>query len=148
MEYRNAEYTADGSIKVEINHPKLGWVPFTASPSDPKKYGRDLFTEIAASGNVAIYVEPASPTYTELLDEEREGMVVSRFQAKAALSEAGLLEAAETAVAGADTITKLAWAEAIEFRRNSPTIKTLADTLNLSPTQLDNLFRAASQIEA
>ena len=93
MEYRNAEYTADGSIKVEINHPKLGWVPFTASPSDPKKYGRDLFTEIAASGNVASYVEPASPTYTELLDEEREGMVVSRFQAKAALSEAGVASA-------------------------------------------------------
>lgn len=83
-----------------------------------------------------------------ILEAEREGMVVSRFQAKAALSEAGLLEAAETAVAGADTITKLAWAEAIEFRRNSPTIKTLADNLSLSPTQLDNLFRAAAQIEA
>ena len=82
------------------------------------------------------------------MEAERAGMVVSRFQAKAALSAAGLLEAAETAVSGADAMTQLAWAEAIEFRRNSPAILALSGALGLSDTDLDGLFRAAALIEA
>lgn len=82
------------------------------------------------------------------IEEERANMICSRFQAKAALSAAGLLSAAESAVAAADATTQLAWAEAIEFRRNSPTITTMAATLGLTPEQVDDLFRAAMQIEA
>lgn len=88
----------------------------------------------------------ADPAAT--LETERAGMVVSRFQAKAALSAAGLLTAAETAVSGADAMTQLAWAEAIEFRRNSPAILALSGALGLSDTDLDGLFRAAALIEA
>ena len=89
------------------------------------------------------------PDYAaEVLEAERAKMVVSRFQAKAALSVAGLLAGAEAAVAGADAMTQLAWAEAIEFRRNSPTIAALAGALSLTDTDLDDLFRAAALIEA
>jgi hypothetical protein len=75
-------------------------------------------------------------------------MVCSRFQAKAALSAAGLLAGAEAAVAAGDAITQLAWAEAVEFRRNSATINAMASALSLSDTQVDDLFRAAMLIEA
>jgi hypothetical protein len=74
--------------------------------------------------------------------------VVSRFQAKAALSAAGLLPAVEAALADADPLAQLAWAEAIEFRRQSPTILALATALGLTDAQLDDLFIAADQIEA
>lgn len=37
MEFRNATFNATGTIDVEINHPKLGWVPYTASPDDPEE---------------------------------------------------------------------------------------------------------------
>ncbi|MBI6628314.1 hypothetical protein [Pontibaca salina] len=88
------------------------------------------------------------PDPVEALEQERAGMVASRFQAKAALSAAGLLDATEQAIAAADDFTKLAWGEAVEFRRNSPTIAALAAALELTPEQVDDLFRAAMQIEA
>lgn len=78
----------------------------------------------------------------------RSGMVVSRFQARAALHGAGLLSAVETAVANADPITQLAWTDAQEFRRNSPTIAALAEIVGLTDEQIDNLFITAGQIRA
>lgn len=88
------------------------------------------------------------PDPAEALAAERESMVCSRFQAKAALHLAGLLPAVEVAIAQADPVTQLAWAEAVEYRRNSPTILALAGALELTDEQVDNLFRTAMQIEA
>jgi hypothetical protein len=73
---------------------------------------------------------------------------VSRFQAKAALAAAGKLEAANAIVAAASDMAKLAWAEALVFRRDSPTIAALAPLLGLDDIALDNLFRAAAEIKA
>lgn len=84
----------------------------------------------------------------ELLAAERASMVCSRFQAKAALHQAGLLQAVNDAMADADPVAQLAWTEAVEFRRNSPTINALAVSLGLTDEQLDDLFRSATQIEA
>ena len=74
---------------------------------------------------------------------------VTAFQARAALYNAGLLATVEAAVAAStDEVLKLAWAHALHFDRNSPTIAAMAATLGLSDTDVDNLFIAASQIEA
>jgi hypothetical protein len=73
---------------------------------------------------------------------------VSRFQAFAALDAAGLLASATALVTAQGGVAKLAWDNAIEFRRNSPTINALAGALGLSATQLDDLFIAAAVIEA
>lgn len=88
------------------------------------------------------------PDPAEALAAERAGMVCSRFQAKAALHLAGLLPQVEVEIAAADPMTQLAWLEAVEYRRNSPTILALAAALDLSDEQVDDLFRAAMQIEA
>ena len=74
--------------------------------------------------------------------------VVSPFQARAALAQAGLLAQAEAAVAATDEVTKLAWQYAQEFRRNSPTLLTLATALGLTEAQLDELFTTAAGIAA
>lgn len=76
--------------------------------------------------------------------------VVSRFQARAALHNAGLLSAVETLIHNEETdpIVKLAWQDATEFRRDSPTVVTMALALKLSADQIDDLFRAAAQITA
>ena len=68
MEYKNAKFIENNSIDCEINHPKLGWIPFTVDKSDT---GSDidvvnLYNEIISSGNVAPYVPP---TAEELLEE-------------------------------------------------------------------------------
>ena len=71
---------------------------------------------------------------------------VSRFQAKAALAQIGKLTAAEAAVmASGAVVLQLAWAEANDFRRDSPGINALAPLIGLD---LDALFIAAAQIEA
>lgn len=81
------------------------------------------------------------------LEAERAGMVASRFQTRAALYVAGLLPMVEAAVAKADPLTKMAWAEAVEFRRASPTIAKLAGALALDDATIDELFRSAMTIE-
>lgn len=50
MEHRNYKRLLDGRIDCEINHHRLGWIPFTASPDDTEEFGRDLFEELNQIG--------------------------------------------------------------------------------------------------
>jgi len=110
---------------------------------DPK-----FIAGLSSIAPAVVFAPPRAPTAAELLAVERADMRCSRFQAKAALHAAGLLDDVETAMATADRFAQIAWADAIEFRRNSPTIKAMAAALELTDAQIDNLFRAAMQIEA
>jgi len=76
--------------------------------------------------------------------------VVSRFQARAALHLAGLLPQVEALMAdpATDTLARLAWTDAQEFRRTSPTLLAMAAALSLTDAQLDQLFITAAGIEA
>ena len=91
--------------------------------------------------------ESGKPVLREPTPEEL-GPVVSKFQAKAALYQAGLLDAVEDLISQSDALTQLAWVETVEFRRSSPTINSLAEALGLTPTQVDELFASAAQIRA
>lgn len=82
------------------------------------------------------------------LELERAQMVCSRFQARAALHAAGLLSQIEAAVSQADAFVQIAWADAVEFRRSSPTIAALQSAMGMTDAQIDDLFRAALLIEA
>jgi hypothetical protein len=75
---------------------------------------------------------------------------VSRFQARAALHLSGHLSQVETIIASpqTDMLTKLAWQDAQEFRRDSPTLLTLATALGLTDVALDALFVQAATITA
>lgn len=57
MTIRNARHAAGGMIDCEYNHPKFGWVPFTANPNDVEQLGRDLYAAAVAAGGIA--PEPA-----------------------------------------------------------------------------------------
>lgn len=48
MQVRNPKRNHDGTIDLEIDHPKFGWITFTASPSDPEEHGRKIFAEAEA----------------------------------------------------------------------------------------------------
>lgn len=91
---------------------------------------------------------PPPPTPEEVLASERAAMRCSRFQALAALHLSGHLKAVETAVAQADPLAQLAWANAGEFRRDSPTIAALAGAVGMTEDQIDDLFRVAMRVEA
>jgi len=74
--------------------------------------------------------------------------VVSTFQAKAALLEAGKLAQVEAYInaAGTDPVVKLAWDTVQVFRRESLMVMAVAIELNLTSAQLDALFTRAAQI--
>lgn len=76
--------------------------------------------------------------------------VVSRFQARVALFLAGLLDDVEAMMAAPETpaLAKLAWADAQEFERASPTIAAMAGQIGLTDAQLDELFITAAGIKA
>lgn len=73
---------------------------------------------------------------------------VTRFQARAALLEAGILDAADAAAKAAGGRALLAWQDAQEFDRASPTLAALAAGLGLSDAQVDALFIQAAGITA
>ena len=81
--------------------------------------------------------------------ERLDAITVSRFQAKAALDDAGLLDQVEDYMAGDDVPrrVKLAWQEA-QFKRGSRMINDLAGEFDLSEEKLDELFLAAKEIDA
>lgn len=103
----------------------------------------DLFRDAWVLNGDVVTVDMA-----KALELERSKMVCSRFQARAALASAGLLAAIELAVEQADQFTQIAWADAVEFRRSSPTISALQGAIGMTDSQIDDLFRAAMQIEA
>ena len=83
--------------------------------------------------------------------------IVSRFQARAAMLACpatadgfdNLLEQIDAAVAASDNaFIRLAWAEAVEWRRDSPTVNALGGAVGVSSDMLDELFRQAAGIIA
>lgn len=120
-------------------------------PALPEDYSADAYE----------YVEDATQApyawYRRKTGEEIEAALraripqsVTRFQARAALHLAGHLEAVEALMAHGDTpmLARLAWVDAQEFRRQSPTVLAMAQALGLTDDQLDELFTSAAQIEA
>lgn len=78
----------------------------------------------------------------------RESTSVTRFQAKAALHQAGLLEQVEAFIddPATDALVKLAWQEA-SFDRSSKMVEEVGATLNLTSLQIDELFETALEMK-
>ncbi len=60
MNIRNAVRRSAEAFDCEIDHPALGWIPFTAVATDVEQSGRDIFAAIEAgdAGAIADYVPP------------------------------------------------------------------------------------------
>lgn len=86
MNYRNAKYLKNGWIDCEIEHPNLGWIPFTCDPAD-KGAGFDTkaLHDKMRAGVVAPYVPP---TAAQLAAEE---MAILREKRDALLRESDIL---------------------------------------------------------
>jgi hypothetical protein len=110
----------------------------------------DLFARAQAGAfGPVLPFDPAS----DVTPTPKPVKAVSRLQAKAALLQMGLLDQVETLMAGMDAMTRLAWTEAVEFRRSSPLLNSLAPYLTwpdgaaLAEADLDDLFNLAQTIE-
>jgi hypothetical protein len=75
---------------------------------------------------------------------------VTRFQALAVLAAGGYLDTVRTYINTLDqnNVQRLAWENATDWERTSPTLNALAAMLGLNDTQVDELFVTASQVSA
>lgn len=75
---------------------------------------------------------------------------VTRFQALAVLSAGGYLDTVRNYINTLDpnNVQRLAWENATDWERTSPTLNALAQMLGLTESQVDDLFIAASGIKA
>lgn len=140
------------AIKTDsIGKPVAGFerVPYgtTTTPS-----GYDFLSDTNPAGMVVSEdgVSLREPTATELdAINNPVPKVVSRAQARIALHGAGLLSQVEALIAdpATDPVMVIAYNDAQEFNRNSPTLAALATALGLTDADLDDLFRAAAAVE-
>jgi hypothetical protein len=158
MTLRNPRANALGSIDGEIEHPQLGWVPFTAAAEDPEPLGRALFAAAIAGefGPIAEYVPP--PPAPPLVPD-----TISRRQLLIALATAGFITA-EDAFAAAQTgavpaaiagifdllpteqalAARITWATMTGVYREDPLINAIVAAGVASAEQVDDLFRGAA----
>lgn len=84
MDYRDEKFVSATAITMEINHPVLGWIPFTAAQDDVEVHGRDLFAAASATATPYVAPEPDPPT-AEQVNAERD----RRIYAGTAIDVAG-----------------------------------------------------------
>lgn len=109
--------------------------------SDP---GGSVSSVLASSLPEGTAIAAAAPPVVQV------PQTVTRFQAIAAMNEAGLLTAVKAIFADPQTpvLATLAWENASEFKRTSPTLLQLAPLLGLDSSALDALFTRAAAIDA
>ena len=119
-------------------------------PADAVAVSVDEHASLMAGQASGLAIEPLDgrPVLKARPAQVHVPAVVSKFQAKAALLQAGLLEQTESLMAQADAVARLAWDNAQEFRRNSPTVLAMGAALGLDAAALDALSITAAGIEA
>lgn len=80
--------------------------------------------------------------------DQGQPAIISSFQAKTALADAGLLDIVQAVIEHEDTPirVKLAWQEGLSFRRDNPMIAMIAAQLEWSDEMVDQLFADAALI--
>jgi hypothetical protein len=93
-------------------------------------------------------VDASSDEIAQRLHDARQSMIVSPFQAKAALHNAGKLENIISYVnnQSTDPVVRLAYENATEWKRLSSMISDISSKLGLTDAEVDSLFLAAAQI--
>lgn len=106
MDIRNPQYTADGRIDCEIEHPTFGWIPFTADQNDLEKHGRDIYAAALEMGPAAYVAPPTPPATTADIDRERDHRLNNTFTFNGKEFQFG--PESKTRIAGAGTLAGFA----------------------------------------
>ena len=123
----------------------LFWVDTNGAAIEADRYAYD-----DSSATFVLHEETPEEVPAQSKEEWRETTEVSRFQARVALYNFGLLDAVNKLMAEPTTsfTYKEAWASAGVFKRNSPTVIAMGAGLKLTEDQIDELFKAALEIQA
>ena len=143
-----------GRVYAQIRDSKVHWI-FTADDLPEWAEGAGEF-EIQTVDITDLNPQPKegwdfdgknfTPPAAPLVPVPQE---VTRFQARAALYQSGLLQVVEDEISKPETdmMLKLAWQDAQTFKRGSSFVTGMASILNLTEEQIDDLFILAAGIE-
>ena len=130
------------------------------SPGNPTPFGYDVSTQgdLIAAAVLAGWTDitstwPPAPTPLTVAQQVAAIPSVALWKIKIVLAgQAGaetgktLLDDANTVVANASVHAQIAWANAADVQRSSPTLATLSSALSLSSAEVDTLYLAESQV--
>lgn len=138
--YSRSDGSFQGSGVTEIQNAEVGstTVMYDGDADTPRYFDGDQWGDTPTSHGPPAVVRPSISVPDK----------VSRFQARAALHMHGLLDSIETVMRDPETdlLTRLAWEDAQEFQRASPTVEAIAGLLRLTDEQVDGLFITAGSI--
>ena len=142
MDIRNAQFNSAGTIDCEIDHPRHGWIPFTADPNDAEPLGAQVFD--AVKDTAAAYIPPPEPTPEEILAAERAEMSCRAASMRRVLHRMDLLAQVQ-AIADSDPEASIVWEYETVYKRNDPFVEALGVEA-FTPEQIDDLFREAMKL--
>lgn len=124
MDYRNAKFSASGTIDCEIEQQTLGWIPFTASPDDSEELGREIF---ASASLIAAPYDPET--------DFQARPIVRKSTVQARIIDAGKMQDAYAALA-ANAVYFARWfaPDRPEVYCDDPDAVGLIMALGLDPT--------------
>lgn len=146
MEIKNAKYSSFGDIDCEINHPKFGWIPFTASLNDSEDFGKTVF-DLASNLGPEPFVPPKEPTQEDLLQEKRKYLSCTQTQGRVALGQ-NLCQRLDAFISSQDCPWELSeiLRGTLQWQRLSTFSDELSWTLNLDSLELDTIFEKAMTV--
>jgi hypothetical protein len=159
VRYENEEF---GVMHVGVRLPyegeDLATVRDQFSPAlywaEQRKPVQSIQEGLIGTGETTLFndISDISDFTIETIEDQRTQMVVSRLQAKAVMYQMGILETVEELINESGEIVKLAWNEAIEFKRLSPLVESLKsdvvlpDGSSITDEMLDEMFIEAADI--
>jgi hypothetical protein len=110
--------------------------------------GLDGWEKYSSLPDIETYQPPIipEPDPAELLAAERAAMVCTPAQMRLTLLAAGLLDQVQ-AIANSDPQAIIVWEYATQIVRSSPFIDALGGDNGFTPEQIDEIFRAAMQVQ-
>lgn len=106
---------------------------------DPSKPNDNIISEWD-DGQPAPVPESASPATIRVALRRRHGITNSQLDATVAAVLAGISDP------GARDDAETLWLYSVSIRRDHPLVAAVAQALNLTPSQIDEVFREASRV--
>ncbi|OWZ90484.1 hypothetical protein B9J07_28270 [Sinorhizobium sp. LM21] len=130
---------------MEVNHPRFGWVPFTATAQSPEDYNRELFAA-AREGDVAPYVPPEDELEAAMpaLSSRQFWLAALEIGITKTIVQDKIRSLGLAPLDEARMITQLV--EATNFERTSQFLVELTSLFNILPNELDVLWTWASAL--
>lgn len=146
LEWRNPVYIHAELINCEVNHPRFGWIPFTANPNDVELHGRMIYADIVSSG---VPITPYKPPTVEQLRETMEPLSQKQMRLQLwsqGLGSAKIDEAIASLVAEDQDRAAIIFNHETRFTRLDPSVIVVLGKLGMTDEQMDAFWDAALKI--